>query len=73
MEKIHTGRFVTVNSSGQVELRLINVGIICKFGFNATYAVISGNTIQVNTKDGKLEYYKLSHDGYSVTGPYLGV
>jgi hypothetical protein len=73
MEKIHTGRFVVVNSSNSVELRLASGGILATFSSNAELAVLNGNIIQVNLKTGQVVFYKLTNDGYSVTGPYLSL
>lgn len=75
MEKIHTGRYVVVNpSTGKVELRLTSGGSpLCYFADNAELAMLSGNVIQVNLKNGSVIFYKLSSDGYCVSGPYMSL
>lgn len=74
MEKIHTGRYVVVNSSGTVELRLTSGGSpLAYFGYDAEFAILSGNIVQVNLNNGKTVFYKLATDGYSVSGPYMSI
>jgi hypothetical protein len=74
MEKIHTGRYVVVNpSTGVVELKLTSGGTVAYFSNNAELAMLSGNVVQVNLKNGSVVFYKLTNDGYSVTGPYMSL
>jgi hypothetical protein len=74
MSKSHTGRYVKVNSSGQVELRLTSGGSpLCYFAFDAVFAILMGDLVQVNRKDGSTVFYKLSSDGYGVSGPYMSI
>jgi hypothetical protein len=72
--KNHVGRYVVVTSSGTVELRLTSGGgPLARFGHDAVFAVMMGDLIQVNKKDGQTVFYKLGTTGYSVSGPYLSI
>lgn len=73
MEPIYPGRYVIVNSSGQVELRAMKIGLLCTFAFNAQLALLNGNIIQVNLKDGSIVFYKIEGNGNIVSGPYMSV
>lgn len=74
MEKIHSGRYVIVNKSGTVELRLTSGGSpVAYFGNNAEFAMLNGNVIQVNLKNGSVVFYKIGANGLAVSGPYLSI
>ena len=74
MSKVYTGRYVKVNSSGQVELRLTAGGSpLAYFGHDAVFAILSGDIIQVNRKDGSTVFYKLGESGNTVSGPYMSI
>ena len=58
--------------NGKVYLHRMNVGApVASFGQGAVFAVLTGNYIQVNLKNGKTVFYKLSSSGNSVSGPYI--
>jgi hypothetical protein len=72
MQPNYLGKYVVVNSSGTVELRsTAGGGPIATFGHDAQLAMMSGDVIQVNLKNGKVIFYKLSSTGYAVSGPYI--
>lgn len=74
MRKIHPGRYVIVNKSGTVELRLTAGGSpVAYFGNNAEFAMLSGDVVQVNLKNGSVVFYKIGENGLSVSGPYLSI
>jgi hypothetical protein len=74
MECNHKGRYVVVTSSGTVELRLTSGGgPLAYFGHEAVSAVMMGDLIQVNQKNGRTVFYKLGPTGYSVSGPYMSI
>ncbi len=71
MSEATLGRYVIVNQSGQVELRLTSGGApVSTFASNAQLALLNGNVIQVNLKNGKVVFYKLGSTGNTVSGPY---
>jgi hypothetical protein len=73
MNKAHTGRYVKVNSSGKVELRLTSGGVLSIFAFDAVFAILTGDIIQANLKNGSTVFYKLSESGNTVSGPYMSI
>jgi len=61
-----------VVKNNRVELRRMGVGSpVAAFGQGAVYAVLTGDHIQVNLKNGKTVFYKLSNSGLGVSGPYI--
>jgi len=61
-----------VVKNNKVYLHRMNVGApLATFGQGAVFAVLTGNYIQVNLKNGKTVFYKLSSSGNSVSGPYI--
>lgn len=61
-----------VVKNNKVHLHRMNVGApLATFGHGAVFAVLTGNYIQVNLKNGKTVFYKLSSSGNSVSGPYI--
>jgi len=74
MQNNHKGRYVVVNSSGTVELRLTSGGApLAYFGHEAVFAIMMGDLIQVNKKAGQTVFYKLDSTGYAVSGPYMSI
>lgn len=74
MKNNHIGRYVVVNSSGTVELRSTAGGSpLSYFAHEAVFAIMMGDVIQVNLKNGKTVFYKLGPTGYSVSGPYMSI
>jgi hypothetical protein len=64
------GLWVIVKN-GKVQLWRYGVGLIATFSNKATFAIISGDHIQVNLQNGKTEFYKLSKSGNQVSGPFF--
>lgn len=63
--------YVVVRNN-KVELRKIGAGSPSStFGHGAVFAILTGDLIQVNLKNGKTVFYKLSSSGNSVSGPYI--
>jgi hypothetical protein len=74
MTKAHTGRYVKVNSSGQVEIRLTSGGPpVARFCFNAVLAILTCDLIQVNQNNGPTVSDTLCHNGRVVSAPYLSI
>lgn len=61
-----------VVKNNRVELRRMGAGSpVATFAQGAVYAVLTGDHIQVNLKNGKTVFYKLSTSGLNVSGPYI--
>jgi len=66
-----SGLYVVVKND-KVELRRMNSSsALQRFASGATFAILSGDTVQVNLKTGKTVFYKLTSSGNSVSGPYI--
>jgi hypothetical protein len=71
IEEEHAPVYVVVRNN-RVELRRMGVGSpVAAFAQGAVYAVLTGDHIQVNLKNGKTIFYKLSASGMGVSGPYI--
>jgi hypothetical protein len=72
--KEQQNKYVAVNASGRVELRLTSSNVpVAVFGNDAVYALLMGDVIQVNLKGGKTVFYKLGGSGNTVSGPYFSL